>query len=324
MAALAALTGASGFLGGHIAEALHDAGWRLRILARSDAPPSGLERLEPEVVAGRLADQPALERLVEGAQAVIHAAGLIKARRPADLNAVNEHGVRAIATASALRAPDAHFVLVSSLSAREPRISAYAGSKAAGESAVQATIAPERLTIVRPPAVYGPGDRETLALFQAAARLPALPLIGPSHARLALIHAADAGAQIAALAGRQAKGAVFALADHRPEGYGWRELAEAASLAVGRRAVLLPLPSALILGAGAANSLIARLGGPAQIFSLGKAREMLHPDWGVRPQELAPELPAPRFGLAEGFADAVGWYRERGWLKGANRPQGLA
>ncbi len=318
---LAALTGATGFLGRHVAQALHEAGWRLRVLARGDAAPEGLEPFEPQVVAGRLGDPPALERLVEGAQAVVHAAGLIKAAKLSDFLKINAEGAATVARAAARRAPDARFILVSSLSAREPSLSAYAASKAAGEAAVRAVLAPERLTparltIVRPPAIYGPGDRETLALFQAAASLPMLPLLGGARARIAVIHVADAAAQIAALASQPCEGQTWALADGRPEGYGWRELLETATRTLGRHPPLVRLPPAVILGLGATNSLIARLGGPAQILSLGKAREMLHTDWSVGPAELAPNIPPARFGLAEGFADVVVWYRAQGWLKG--------
>jgi nucleoside-diphosphate-sugar epimerase len=318
---LAALTGATGFLGRHVAQALHEQGWRLRVLARQQAVPAGLEALEPEVVAGRLADAEALEALAADAQAVVHIAGSIKAATPTEFLKANAGGAAAMARAAARRAPGARFLLISSLSAREPRLSPYAASKAAGEEAVRGVFAADRLTVVRPPAIYGPGDRETLALFRAAEALPMLPLLGSPEARLALIHVADAAAQIAALAARPATGAVFALADDRPDGYGWRELAAAAAAAVGRTAQTVPVPAAILLGIGAANSLLGRLGAPPQILSLGKAREMLHPDWSVRPAELARDLPPPRFGLSEGFADAVDWYRKEGWLKGQAMPR---
>ena len=306
---LAALTGATGFLGRSIAEALQARGYRLRILGR---PGASFER-SAEIVTGRLADADALARLAEGAELIVHAAGLIKARRPSDFLPVNVQGARRMAEAAARQAPDARFVLVSSLSAREPQLSAYAASKAAGENAVREVLAPERLTIVRPPAIYGPGDRETLALFQAIARLPALPAPGPAKARLALIHVADAAAQIADLAERDAAGRIFALADGRPEGYGWGEIVTEASRAVGRRPWVLPTPGAAILALGAAGSIAGRLG-PARIMTWGKAREALHGDWGVRPHELAAGLTPPLFDLASGFADAVAGYRARGWL----------
>jgi nucleoside-diphosphate-sugar epimerase len=306
---VAALTGATGFLGRALCETLKSRGWRLRVLARPDAdtPP------DAEVIIGRLADEQALARLAEGAELVIHVAGLVKARTPAGFGPVNTQGARRMAEAAARGAPGARFLLVSSLSAREPQLSAYAASKAAGEAAAREALPAERLTIVRPPAIYGPGDRETLALFRSTARLPVLPSPGPSDARLALIHVADAAAQIADLAERPANGATFSLADGRPGGYGWREILDEAARAVGRRPWVAPTPRVAILALGAAGSLAGRIG-PAQIMTLGKAREALHGDWGVRLCELAPDLPAPRFDLASGFADTAVWYRAKGWL----------
>ena len=306
---VAALTGATGFLGRALCETLTSRGWTLRVLARPEAePPPGAE-----IVIGRLADQGALDRLADGADLVVHLAGLVKARTPAGFGPVNVLGARHMAEAAARRAPDAHLVLVSSLSAREPQLSAYAASKAAGEVEVQEVLAPERLTIVRPPAIYGPGDRETLALFRAVARLPVMPSPGTRSARLAMIHVVDAAVQIADLAERDATGQVFALADGRPEGYGWGEIVDEAARAVGRRPWVLPTPRAAILALGLAGSIAGRLG-PAQFMTLGKAREALHGDWGVGSQELAAGLTPPQFDLASGFANAVAGYRAQGWL----------
>ena len=306
---VAALTGATGFLGRALARMLSDRGYRLRLLVRPGAAPP----ISAEAIEGRLEDPEALGRLVDGADVVIHAAGLIKARRPADFSPVNIQGARRMAETTARLAPRGHFLLISSLSARSRHLSAYAASKAAGEEAVREVLAPERLTIVRPPAIYGPGDRETLALFRGVLRLPAVPAPGPERARLALIHVADAATQIGALAERGAKGATYALADGRPQGYGWREIVSTAGQALGRKPRVAPIPGAVLLAAGAAGSLVGRLG-PAQIFTLGKAREAVHGAWGVAPEEMASGLPAASFDLPSGFADAAAWYRQEGWL----------
>ncbi|MFZ3121009.1 MAG: NAD-dependent epimerase/dehydratase family protein, partial [Variovorax sp.] len=120
------MTGATGFIGRHLIAALVQAGWRVRLLLRRE--PSGAEwrQSTPEVVAGSLDNEAALARLVEGADAVIHLAGLIKAARRADFFAVNEQGVARIAQATRRVSPGAHFLLVSSLAAREPLLSDYA------------------------------------------------------------------------------------------------------------------------------------------------------------------------------------------------------
>ncbi len=134
-APLVAVTGATGFIGRHLIAALVQAGWRVRLLLRRE--PSGAEwrQSTPEVVAGSLDNEAAVARLVEGVDAVIHLAGLIKAARRADFFAVNEQGVARIARATKQLSPDAHFLLVSSLAAREPLLSDYAASKRAGEAA---------------------------------------------------------------------------------------------------------------------------------------------------------------------------------------------
>ncbi|HUF56246.1 MAG TPA: NAD-dependent epimerase/dehydratase family protein, partial [Thermohalobaculum sp.] len=166
---LAALTGGTGFLGRYIALALDRAGWRLRLLVRSEPVHPQTAHLEPEIVLGDLLDDRALRRLCRGADAVIHAAGLIRARDRAAFFAVNEGGSARLAAAAAEAAPGAPLIVVSSLAAREPGLSDYAASKRAGEEAVlRAAAGP--VTVLRPPVLYGPWDRETLALFRAAAR----------------------------------------------------------------------------------------------------------------------------------------------------------
>ncbi|HYD45202.1 MAG TPA: NAD-dependent epimerase/dehydratase family protein [Phenylobacterium sp.] len=309
-ARLAAVTGATGFLGRYIVRALADDGWTVRILARRDPSHPFWRGIEPQVVLGDLGDAAALARLCDGADAVIHAAGLIKARSRVEFDAVNLAGVQQMLGA----APDkAHVLLVSSLAAREPQLSDYAASKRAGEDALIAS-GRGRFTIVRPPGVYGPGDRETLALFQAARSWPVLPLLDPA-ARTPLIHAADAAAQIAAFAAREPDGATWALSDARPDGYAWREIMAALAASVGRTPRYAAVPGAGLALAGAFSELAAGLSGRAPIFTRGKAREFLHPDWSIAPAEQASHLPPPRFGLAEGFAATAAWYVAEGWLQ---------
>lgn len=312
VARLAAITGATGFLGRHLVRAVAALGYDVRILARRDPIDPMWRGLEPDVVPGSLQDCAALEPLCEGASVVIHAAGLIKARSAQALHEVNAAGVERIAQAAAA-AGAAHFVLISSLAAREAQLSDYAASKREGERFAQSILG-ERLTVIRPPAVYGPGDRETLELFATAQRLGRLPVFD-SAARLALIHVEDAAAQIAALAHTQSEvGRIVALSDARPEGYAWDEIAAAAGRAVGREVRILPLPPAILSVIGFAAD-AARRFGASTILSSGKAREIRHADWSVSPAERASAPPAVKFGLDDGFRHTVDWYRQAGWLK---------
>ena len=307
---LAAVTGATGFLGRRLVPDLARRGWRVRVLSRR-APEARLwGDATPEIVRGDLEDRDALFRLSAGADLVIHAAGLVKARDRAAFMAVNEAGSAAVA--SAAQAAGSRLLLVSSLAAREPALSDYAASKAAGEAAARAVVG-DTLSVLRPPAIYGPGDQETLALFRLAARSSLLPLPGDARARLALAHVDDVCAVAALLADQPTPG-TWAVGGARPEGYAWRDIFETAGRVLGRRADLLPIAPWLLRFAGAASETAGRITGHPAIFSRGKVRELLHPDWSVSPSELAPGAPSARFDLEAGFADAVAWYRGAGWL----------
>ena len=259
---------------------------------------------------GDLDDAGALARLCDGAEVVIHAAGLIKARSRAEFDRVNVVGVERMIQATP---PAAHFMLVSSLAAREPQLSDYAASKRAGEEALAAG-GRGGFTIVRPPGVYGPGDQETLALFRAARGWPVLPLLS-QKARTPLIHAEDAAAQIATLVSRTPASATYALSDARPDGYAWREIMDALAASVGRSPGYTAVPGAGLALAGALSELAVGLSGRAPIFTRGKAREFLHPDWSIAPGEQTSHLPPPRYGLADGFAATAAWYIAEGWLQ---------
>ncbi|MDB5481901.1 MAG: epimerase [Caulobacteraceae bacterium] len=306
---LAAVTGATGFVGRRLVHALGAAGWRVRVLVR----PSGAGlwvNADTEVVSGDLDDAAALESLAYGTDVVVHVAGLIKARSRAAFFDVNVEGARRMARAVG----EGRMVLLSSLAARAPGLSDYAASKRAGEEAARSVLG-ERLTVLRPPAIYGPGDRETLALFQLAATAPCLPTPASAAARLALVHVDDVAAGVLQrLDGLWSPG-VFALGGARPAGYGWREIFETAAAAMGRRALLAPVPDALIQFAASASEFLAGLRGEPAIFTRGKARELLHDDWSVSAAELPPGSPPPSLELRLGFERTVAWYRQAGWLR---------
>ena len=312
---LAALTGGTGFLGSHLATALAARGFRLRILARRDAPHPLWRDLNADLVTGDLDDTPALRRLVRDCDVVIHAAGLIKARSRREFLAVNRDGAVRLAAVAQRHAPAAHLIGISSLAARVPRLSAYAESKHAGERGLAGSFA-GRLTIIRPPVIYGPWDRATLGIFRAAGK-PIVPVPGSSQARIAMIHVEDAAAAIAGLAAwtEAPGGTIHALADLRPSGYAPRDILGLAAAALGNHPRFIRLPGSAVRLAGAAASLLAWVSGRPAVFGAGKAREMLYPCWGVTAQELLPAMhTAPGFDLLRGFASTVAWYRRTGWL----------
>ncbi len=308
---LVAVTGASGFVGPHLVSALARHGWKVRLLLRRWSPLPSLAGVDAEIVWGDLGNEAALRKLVDGVDAVIHAAGLIKARDPADFATVNLGGT---ALLSALADP-APFLLLSSLAAREPTLSPYAASKRAAEEALIGRTGP--WLAVRAPAVYGPGDRETLAYFRAAARGIAPQPMGTAR-RLSLIHVEDlVEALVRALAQpvpQSLSPGVYEIDDGRE--YDYADMADAAGSALGRGVTRLPIPRPVMVGVAGVNQLLQSIGGPARILTAGKVAEIFHEDWAVHDRRLAETTGfQARFDLWTGFRDAVQWYRAHGWLR---------
>jgi nucleoside-diphosphate-sugar epimerase len=287
----------------------------VRALARRPgALPDGVE-----AVPGSLEDADALTRLCAGAHVLVHCAGAIRARDAAAFHATNALATGRLA-AIAAQAGIGRFVHVSSLAARQPELSAYCASKRAGERLIERGAGPADWVIVRPPVIYGPGDRATLPIFRQAARglLVEPRMTGPRMvgARLSLMHVADLVRLILALAEApgQASGRVIE-PDDGAGGHSWDAVAAAAASAAGRarlHRIRLPYRAAWLAG-GLAGAVGVALRRPP-LFSVGKAREAFHPDWAAR--DGAASLPGwrPEIRLDEGFRGTLAWYRERRWL----------
>jgi 2-alkyl-3-oxoalkanoate reductase len=318
MSRLAAVTGATGFLGRYVVRALAASGWRVRLLARRPVDHPQLADLELEIVRGDLADGRALRALVEGADAVVHAAGLIKARSAADFRAVNVAGASELAAAIRDAAPAARVLMVSTLAAREPHLSHYARTKRAGEEMLIGGLGRRSAwAILRPCAIYGPWDRETLAIFRAIGRGVCIRPHG-TRGRVGLIHAEDAASAIARLAGDGPAGAVLELTDERTEGYSWQEIIVTAAAALEVKVRTIPLPGLTLRTLGALNAVAALALRRTPMLTPGKAREILHSDWGSTPERQPPRgLWRPTIDLARGFRETVSWYRARQWLPAA-------
>lgn len=310
---LVAVTGASGFIGRHVVSVLGSAGYAVRVLMRQQPAEPMWSTAVPEVVYGDLDDSAALTTLVSGAVAVVHLAGRIKARSRSGFLAVNRDGTATLAAIVREHAPAAHFLHVSSLAAREPQLSDYATSKHAGEIVVRQLLG-DQVTILRPAAVYGPGDRETLVFFQLAGRR-VVPVPAPAEARAAVIHVSDLARLVVQLIRARPCGAVLAAADARPQGYAWREILQTAAQALGNpRAKLFHAPVALLRTIALSGDIANRFAN-ANMMTTQKLRELRHLDWSVPEAELAhPDGWRPEYDLASGFANAVRWYRNVGWL----------
>ena len=298
-----AITGGTGFVGGRLVELALAAGHEVRALTRRPQPPrDGIVWID-----GALDKPESLELLCEGADAVIHVAGVINARDAAGFEAGNVTGTSAM-LAAAEQASVKRFVHVSSLAAREPKLSAYGASKAGSEALIAASAL--SCAIVRPPAVYGPGDREMLELFRMAKR--GFVLL-PPHGRLSVLHADDLGRLLLALADPNApKGLLVEPDDGRHNGWTHEEFGQALGKALGRRVATFSTPRPILDLCARIDRLIRR---DRAKLTADRVAYFCHPDWMVDPGRGAPEaLWTPRIETEQGLKETAGWYRERGWL----------
>lgn len=270
-----AITGATGFVGAHLVHALHTQGHHLQLLIRPGkrSPLLADERIEE--VFGTLEQHESLHKLVSGCDAVVHCAASVRGANWQHFYQPNVLGTQNLL--AALQASDARrFLLISSLAAREPQLSWYAESKhLAEQSALR--IAGERCAILRPPAIYGPGDREMLPLLKMLCRGWAVRITPPTQ-RLSLIHVSDLTDCICALLASSAVG-TFELNDGEPDDYDWAKLCAIAKNFSGNTVRTLPLPPDMLKALAWSSLRLARWRGSKPILTPGKARELLWPDW---------------------------------------------
>lgn len=274
-----ALTGATGFIGSTVARTLLAEGWRVQALIRPSSRPPAREGSAIRWIEGSLEHADSLRRLLHSADAVVHCAGAVRGTTAADFRPVNVEGVARLAGLAAASALAPRFLLISSLAARQPSLSPYAASKHEGERALSR--AAERMTwaALRPPAVYGPGDRALLPLLLLMSHGVA-PVLGRAEARFSMLYVDDLAKAITAwlASDRPATGA-FELHDGNPSGYSWQDLIETMERVCKKRLLRLYVPGPVLGFAAAMNHVAGSLIGYRPIFTPGKVRELRHVDW---------------------------------------------
>lgn len=300
---IVALTGATGFVGQAVLDAAARQGIEVRALTRRPQPPRG----GVTWVEGSLGETGSLLELCQGAQSVIHVAGLTNTPDPAEFEEANVTGTRKVLHA-VKRSDVPRFVFTSSLSAREPSLSLYGSSKANAEAHVEASGLD--YTIVRPPAVYGPRDRDMFELFRAA-KYGVVPV--PPRGHTSIIHVDDLAECLLALApAGSASGALLEPDDGREGGYEHGHMAKLIGQAVGKRVFAPHLP-AFVLSLGAKIDRLMR--GDAAKLTADRVGYMVHPDWVCRPEHAVPQdIWQPRITGPAGFEQTARWYEREGWL----------
>ena len=311
MSGTVALTGASGFLGRHLVRHFRAAGWRVRALLRRPGafdPEPGLDPVE-----GHIGDAGALAALVEAADVVVHCAGLTKAPSRAAFRAVNVEGTERAMAAALARRPLPRFIHISSLAAREPHLSDYAASKRDAEEVLLRQGRDLEWMAVRPPAIYGPGDREILPLFRLLNR-GLVPVPGPADAerRLSLMYVDDVAAAVTAMLTADLPAQrIFEIGGPEPGGHSWPAIVAAGGRLFGRKVRAVPVPKAVMNLAAKANMVRCRLTGESPMMTPGKVNELFHVDWVARDNPLTDWCAwQASVGLEDGFARTLAWYRE--------------
>jgi nucleoside-diphosphate-sugar epimerase len=310
-----AVTGASGFIGRRLIERLCRDGKTVRALVRNRPVDVDVDQDRLVTIKGALGDDRSIGELIDGVDAIVHLAGSIKAKSRDAFFDANEAGTHHLSKIAAARPKPPKLVLISSLAAREPSLSSYAASKRAGEEALQAAADGMAWTILRPPAVYGPGDRETLAFFKAIQRGIGA-MLGSRQARFSLIHVDDLIAAITrVLEPGTADKATLELDDGCPGGYSWASMIAAAERASGKTALKVQVPASLLFALGHANAALRFLPGYVPMLTAEKARELTHLNWVANNHEILSKTGwAPAMSIDRGFPATIDWYRLHSWL----------
>lgn len=319
------MTGATGFIGSHLVETLQQNGATITVLARSPQKSAALLAGGVTVVTGDLHSAEELARATKSQDVIYHVAGSVAARSEAEFLRSNRDGTRNLIAAAEATGDRPRFILVSSLAAGGPAprglpldgseparpVTAYGRSKLAAEEVVRSSSLP--WSIVRPPIVYGPRDREVLKLFRIA-RLGIAPVFGDGGQELSAVHAADLVAALMAVAATGAtEGRTYAAC--HPEIFTSGDFARAVGTAMGRAVGTLRIPGPVGRALLTVTETAARIAGQRTILTTDKANEFFQPAWTGDPRPLARDTGwCATFDLRSGLADTYEWYRRAGWL----------
>lgn len=305
---IAAVTGATGFVGSHLITALTHAGYHVRALTRRPQE----QQNDITWISGDLNNIKALENLTKDADVIYHLAGVVKAKNYADFADVNIDAVARIVKIAKDNAPNSHFIQLSSLTAREPQLSDYAMTKYLGELALTANIGHLPWTILRPPGIYGPKDYEILKLFKGIkAHIGAIP--GSKENRISILYVKDlVDALVITAHEKNAFSKILDIDDGHENGYSVAEFVDLAAEILGIRIIKVTIPKYLLKFFGYLNFLFSHIFGYVPMVTHKKVNELCFPDWICKGDHAMNFTTwEPKVKLKTGLNKTLKWYKEK-------------
>ena len=322
------VTGANGFVGSHLVEGLLDKGYQVRCLVRKTSNLKWLSGLELEYVYGDIAQKDSLKEAIRNVDFIFHSAGLTKAKTREDYFKANAEGTKnLIETCMAENPKLKRFIYIGSQAAVGPGIDMrptdetascrpvtyYGESKLEGEKIALNYVDRLPITIIRPPAVYGPRDTDMLGFFKVVNSGFRI-CFGWGESYITLVYVKDlVDGIILAAENPKAVGQTYFIADDRV--YSWKEAFKIIAEALNKRTVPVRIPKSLVFFLSFLAEKFCLLLGKTPALNTQKTKEITQRYWGLDISKAKTELGfIPKFPLDKGAVETVKWYREKGWL----------
>jgi nucleoside-diphosphate-sugar epimerase len=309
------VTGATGFLGSHIAEVLVQRGFTVRCTVRSNSSLKWLKHLDIEKTVVNFNSEANLQKACQGVDVVVHNAGITRAKNDAEFFEVNTEATKRLAD-TAVKAKVSRFIFISSLEARGPdgfttAISSYGKSKLEAERRLSDLQHDIEIVLLRPAGVYGPRDTDLLTLFQIAKY--GFLTVPATDSRLQPVHGRDvAEAVLASIQGKAQLGP-FEIAEANT--YSWQDMANTLEIAMNKKLRVLKIPREVFLGAGYASETVSKLLNQAPKLDRRRAKSLAYYTYTCDTQPFKQAFAwQARISLQEGLTETARWYEQNNWL----------